>query len=229
MAQAWQIDVLVLGMPGWIQKRRWETEQDKSELEDLYARAGLPDSVHRAALETLLATKPEVAELVRLVPRPQAGDLTKLVSVHLYPHACTYVRDAVEYLSCASSPPLSGGIANALLARLDTACHALLANSLRRSAELEFVGALRCTCKCKPLVRKPAFFFAHWEPEKPNAITPAGVECSSLGGCIGDLLAHYLSKLVQGCTGSICAWNGVLWPRETRLFRNHLIVKIKQP
>ena len=44
VAQAWQIDVLVLGMPGWIQKRRWEIEQDKSELEDLYARAGLPDS-----------------------------------------------------------------------------------------------------------------------------------------------------------------------------------------
>ena len=189
VAQAWQIDVLVQGMPDWIRNRRWEIPKAKSALGNLYARAELPDSMQQAALETLLASKPNGAELVQLVPRPRAGDLTKLVSLHE-----TNVRDAVEYLSCITGPPLPIAFANCMLEQLNPACRALLANKQRRVAELQFVDALRCICKCRMSVCRTAFFFPH--QELPDAEAPAVVKSSSLAECMADMLAHYLSKLV---------------------------------
>ena len=161
--------------------------------------------MHQAALETLLATKSNVAELVQLVPRPLSDDLGRLVSF-------LETSDAVEYLSGISLRPISTDIATSVLTELDLACVALV-RMPRRDAELQLVEALRCVCKCNLAVCRPALFCAHWEGQPVPVTKRIGVDCSSLGQCIGDLLAHYLSRLIQGYKGSIDFWNGILCPK----------------
>ena len=101
VAHAWQIDVLALRMPNWIEGRTgWRCQQ----LQDLHERAEVPDLAKMLALDF-------VAQLTC----PQAGDLSTIMHQSMPQRS----YDAVKYLGNAKLPMLSPHIAMDLLAQLD--------------------------------------------------------------------------------------------------------------
>lgn len=178
VANAWQIEVVTLSMPGWIESRSWPHQQ----LEDLYARSELPDDVHQAALQKLI----DMGEVAK-ISIPRAGDLCKILDAF-----SLNVRAAVDYLSSANLPLISPDIAGDVLAVLVRSAHLFTcASSSLHNGPLQLLDALRRMRTCHiPMSEAVYYFAARLDPEA------GGVECTSLGSCIEDMLAHYLREAI---------------------------------
>ena len=182
VGNAWQIEVIVLGMPGWVKSRDWAA---KEHLGDLYARAELPVGVHQAALEKLLASGD-----VSHITSPRASDLCKVLHtfaprrVHGRP-AQAQLYGAVEYLCTATLPLISHVLAKSVLASLTS----ITKHCTDLACELQLLDALRLMSTHQISFSEPVIYFAvKLNPES------GGVDCDNLGSCIEDMLDHYLRQ-----------------------------------
>ena len=194
VAQMWQIDVVTDAMPAFISSRDWHTEQEQSALADLYARSYLGSNLYQAALlELIKAAKAKPSELLRLVPRPQVGHLSRVLE------SLTLVG-AVEYLNGAQLPLISFGLASTLLPHLDK----MAATCARkgRAGQLDLVDALHLQAveDTSKLQCKLVTYFTDHEA--------VGIICSSFDRCIKDMLHHYLREAIQYQHGARS------WPRQ---------------
>ena len=178
VANAWQMEVVTLSMPDWIASRCWPHQQ----LEDLYARSELPDGVHQAALQKLI----DMGEVAK-ISIPRAGDLCNILKAF-----SLNVRAAVDYLSSANLPLISPDIAGEVLALLVSSAHLFAcASPSLKDGQLHLLDALRRMRTCHiPLSEAVYYFASRLDPEA------GGVECTSLGSCIEDMLAHYLREAI---------------------------------